>query len=84
MVHVTIKNRSGIHARPASIFVDLASKFAGTVTLIKNEKRYNGKSIMSIMSMALRENDTLEILVEGEGSEGLEEQLKAILEAVHD
>jgi len=84
MVHVTIKNRSGIHARPASIFVDLASKFAGTVTLIKNEKRYNGKSIMSIMSMALRENDTLEILVEGEGSEGLEEKLKAILEAVHD
>jgi len=84
MIHVTIKNRSGIHARPASIFVDLASKFAGTVTLIKNEKRFNGKSIMSIMSMALRENDTLEILVEGEGSEGLEDKLKAILEAVHD
>ena len=84
MVHVTIKNRSGIHARPASIFVDLASKFSGTVTLIKNEKRYNGKSIMSIMSMALRENDTLEILVEGEGAEGLEEKLKAILEAEHD
>ena len=84
MAHVTIKNRSGIHARPASIFVDLASKFAGMVTLIKNEKRYNGKSIMSIMSMALRENDTLEILVEGEGAEGLEEKLKAILEAEHD
>ena len=46
---VLIKNKSGLHARPAAIFVQIANKYDCEITVKKGKQKVNGKSIMGIM-----------------------------------
>jgi phosphocarrier protein HPr len=48
----TIKNKLGLHARPAALFVELANKFESDVFVKKGDKKINGKSIMGLMMLA--------------------------------
>ncbi len=47
----TIKNKYGLHARPATQFVELASRFNCDVVLLKDGEEVNGKSIMGLMML---------------------------------
>lgn len=47
-----IKNKLGLHARPAAMFVQTVSKFGSDVFVIKGKQRVNGKSIMGLMMLA--------------------------------
>ena len=47
-----VKNRQGIHARPAAMIVRIANKFSGQVWVEKDGERVNGKSILGVMGMA--------------------------------
>ena len=66
---VTLKNETGLHARPASLFVKEASRFASEVKVIKDGKEYNAKSIMGILSMGAGKGDTITVQAEGEDEE---------------
>ena len=72
---VTIKNRAGIHARPAALLVQTANEFDSTIYLEKDGDQVNGKSIMGIITLGAAYNTTLNILAEGEDEE---EAVKAI------
>ncbi len=48
---VSIKNRAGIHARPAALIVQTASKFKSKIFIEKNSDRINAKSIMGIITL---------------------------------
>ena len=75
---VTITNRLGIHARPATLLVQAASRFRADVFLSKGDvSRINGKSIMGVMMLAAEQG--AEILVEAEG-EDANEAVDAIAE----
>ena len=52
--NVSIKNASGLHARPAGMFVKKAAEFKSTVEVIAKGKTVNAKSIMGIMSFRIR------------------------------
>lgn len=65
---VTLKNDIGLHARAASAFIQEAVKFESEITVVKDGQRYNGKSIMSILSMSARKGQELSIQAEGEDS----------------
>ena len=43
---VILQNKSGLHARPAAIFVQVANKFESEIKIIKDDQEVNGKSIM--------------------------------------
>lgn len=80
--HVVIKNRLGIHARPATLLVQAAAKFEAEIFLSKGEvRRINGKSIMGIMMLAAEHG--AELLVEAEGSDADEAvaEVAALLES---
>lgn len=62
---VTILNQTGLHARPAADFVKTASKFQSEITLIKEEKEINAKSIIGVMSLAAGKGTVLTIRAEG-------------------
>ena len=65
---VVIKNRLGIHARPATLLVQLAAKFEADIFFSKGDvKRINGKSIMGIMMLAA-ENGA-EVVIEAKGAD---------------
>lgn len=64
---LTIQLQTGLHARPAAIFVQEANKFASEVFIEFQTKRINAKSIMGIMSLSLKPNS--EILLEAVGTD---------------
>lgn len=63
---VSIKNRAGIHARPAALIVQTASKFKSKVYIEKNSDRINGKSIMGIITLGAGFGVELKLMAEGE------------------
>jgi phosphocarrier protein HPr len=63
---VTIQNRAGIHARPAAMIVQTASKFKSKVFFVRGADRINGKSIMGILAMGATYDTVLRIEAEGE------------------
>ena len=62
---VTIKNKQGLHARPAALFVQIANKFDCDITVSKGKDKVNGKSIMGIMMLAASKGTTVSLSVEG-------------------
>ena len=66
---VSIKNASGLHARPAGMFVKKAAEFKSTVEVIAKGKTVNAKSIMGIMSLGLAKGDELTISAKGADEE---------------
>lgn len=68
MVEKTIKvsNPTGLHARPAALFVQTAGKFTSSVWIAKGDKRVNAKSIMGLMSLAVSQGTEVAIGAEGE------------------
>ncbi|HSH35735.1 HPr family phosphocarrier protein [Schnuerera sp.] len=78
---VTLKNETGLHARPASLFVKEASRFTSDITVVKDGKEYNAKSIMGILSMGAGKGDT--VLIQAEGSDA-EDAVKALVKLVND
>lgn len=63
---LTLNNASGLHARPAKNFVQLAKKFTSTVNIVKNDTSYNGKSLMKLLQAGLAQGDTLTLKIDGE------------------
>lgn len=63
--NVTVKNKKGIHTRPAAVLVKTAAKFSSDFTIIKDGMEINGKSIIGVMSLAAEEGAELTVRVEG-------------------
>jgi phosphocarrier protein len=62
---VRIVNKLGIHARPAAEIVKTASKFASSITIVRDDLEVNGKSIMGVMMLAAECGSTIDIKAEG-------------------
>jgi len=62
---VVIKNRAGIHARPAALLVQTAGRFGSQIYLEKDGERVNGKSIMGIITLGATYNSPIRIIAEG-------------------
>ncbi len=76
---VIIKNKQGLHARPAALFVQIANKFDSDVTVIKGKTRINGKSIMGIMMLEAGKGTKVTIIAKGEDAENAVAELEALL-----
>ena len=66
----TIKNRAGIHARPAALIVQTASQFESNIYLEKETEKINAKSIMGIITLGA--SYKTDIVVSAEGSDEIE------------
>lgn len=79
---VTVVAEVGLHARPAATFVQAAAKAAVEVTVRKEGgDPVNAKSILSVMGLDVRQNETIVIQADGEGAEALLDELAAIASA---
>lgn len=77
-IEVILNNEAGLHARPASLLISESSKFESNIIVEKNNKQYNAKSILSILSMAAGKGDKLSITAEGEDEAEAIESLKIL------
>jgi len=78
---VQITNKLGLHARPAAMVVQTASKFTSEIRLIKDDLEINGKSIMGVMMLAAEKGSTIKIRVEGEDEAQALEKLIQLFES---
>ena len=81
---VTVANRLGLHARPAMVFVDLASTFASDVRVRRTDASddpVDGKSIMQMMMLAATKGTELEIGCSGDDAEQAVVSLAELIES---
>jgi phosphocarrier protein HPr len=66
---VTIRNRAGLHTRPAAAIVKLAAKFKSEFFIEKDHLQINGKSIIGVMTLAAEQGSTLLVRFDGTDEE---------------
>ncbi|WP_099188470.1 HPr family phosphocarrier protein [Tepidibacter mesophilus] len=60
-----IFNKVGLHARPAALFVQTASKFESQISIEKDNRTVNGKSIMGVLTLGASFGDKVTIIIDG-------------------
>ena len=76
---VTIKNKQGLHARPAALFVQIANKFYSDIAVSKGKTKVNGKSIMGIMMLEAGKGSKITITINGKDAEMAMKELEGLL-----
>lgn len=77
---VKVKNETGLHARPASQFVQKAGKFESNINIVYEEREINAKSIMGLLSLGISQNKEILIKAEGEDAETAVDSLSEFIE----
>ncbi|MFP4020066.1 MAG: HPr family phosphocarrier protein [Halanaerobium sp.] len=77
---VKIKNKTGLHARPAAQFVQKASNFDSEINIIYDGQEVNAKSIMGVMSLGIGQGSEILLKAEGDDSETALEELSRYIE----
>ena len=77
---VTLGSKSGLHARPAAVFVQNAKGFQCAITLSKDGKKANAKSILSVLTLGAEQGEQVLLHADGEDAETAVEKLAALLE----
>ena len=72
---VTIQNQVGLHARPATFFIQKANEFKSSIWVEKDERKVNAKSLLGVLSLGIVGGTTIKIIADGsdekEALEGL-------------
>jgi len=68
-ITLTIKNKVGLHARPAALFVREAARFKSAITVRNGEKQANAKSILNIIALEANPGSVITVRAEGEDAE---------------
>jgi phosphotransferase system HPr (HPr) family protein len=68
-ITLTIKNKVGLHARPAALFVREASRFKSAITVQNGEKQANAKSILNIIALEANPGSVIRVRAEGDDAE---------------
>ncbi|MFB6231094.1 MAG: HPr family phosphocarrier protein [Salinibacter sp.] len=77
---LTVRNRAGLHTRPASKIVKTASQFDSQVYLRRDNYEINGKSVIGVMTLAAEQGATLTLVVDGEDEDEAAEALTSLFE----
>ena len=77
---VLIKNKIGLHARPAALYVQTANKFISEIMVKKGNSTINAKSIMGIMALGVSHGETIEIIVDGPDEENAIQELEDLVD----
>ncbi len=75
---LTVENRLGLHARPASLFVQTTNRYKSKVRVIKDNLEVDGKSIMGLLMLAAPKGTILKIVADGVDEAELVENLKKL------
>lgn len=75
---VTINNQVGLHARPATFFIQKANEFKSTIWIEKDDRKVNAKSLLGVLSLGIVKGTTIAITADG----GDEKEAIATLESL--
>ena len=73
---VVVQNQVGLHARPATFFIQKANEYRSSVWIEKDERRVNAKSLLGVLSLGIAKGINITLIAEGPDEE------KAVTELV--
>ena len=66
---ITVKNEVGLHARPATYFIQKANEFKSSIWVEKDERRVNAKSLLGVLSLGIVKGTAITIIADGADEE---------------
>lgn len=78
---VVVKNQVGLHARPATFFIQKANEFKSSIWVEKEERRVNGKSLLGVLSLGIIGGTSIRIIADGSDEELAVNSLVALVES---
>ena len=79
-ITLVVRNKVGLHARPAALFVQTAKQFDCDVKVTHGEREGNAKSILSVLALGVDQGAEIIIHTEGEGADACLAALEALIE----
>ncbi len=78
---VTVQNQVGLHARPATFFIQKANEFKSSIWIEKEERRVNAKSLLGVLSLGIVGGTTIKVMADGADEEVAVESLIKLIES---
>ena len=78
---VVIHNQVGLHARPATFFIQKANEYKSSIWVEKDERKVNAKSLLGVLSLGIVGGTTIKIIADGVDAEQALEGLVALVES---
>ena len=76
---IIVKNKQGLHARPAALFVQIANKFDSRITVRRDTEEVNGKSIMGILMLGAEQGSLIIIEADGQDAQVALAELEKVI-----
>ena len=78
---VLINNQVGLHARPATFFIQKANEFKSSIWIEKEDRRVNAKSLLGVLSLGIVKGTTITIIADGADQEEAIETLSKLIDS---
>ena len=78
---VTVENQVGLHARPATFFIQKANEFKSSIWVEKQERRVNAKSLLGVLSLGIMGGTDIRIIADGSDEKEAVEGLVALVKS---
>lgn len=78
---VTVSNAVGLHARPATFFIQRANSFKSSIWVEKDDRRVNAKSLLGVLSLGIVKGTTITIIADGTDDEDAVKTLVNVIES---
>ena len=66
---IAVKNPTGLHARPAALFIQTASKFKSDITITKGDREVDARSMLGILTLTARQGDIITLKANGDDAQ---------------
>ena len=77
---ITVKNEVGLHARPATYFIQKANEFNSGIWVEKEERRVNAKSLLGVLSLGIMKGTTVTLIADGSDEKEAVDALAELIE----
>ncbi|MBQ7202517.1 MAG: HPr family phosphocarrier protein [Eubacterium sp.] len=78
---VTVENQVGLHARPATFFIQKANEYKSSIWVEKEERRVNAKSLLGVLSLGIMGGTDIRIIADGTDEEEAVEGLVTLVKS---
>ena len=81
---ITVQNEVGLHARPATYFIQKANEFKSGIWVEKEERRVNAKSLLGVLSLGIIKGSTIDLIADGTDEKDAVDALVELAKAARD
>ena len=78
---IIVENQVGLHARPATFFIQKSNEFKSSIWIDKEGRKVNAKSLLGVLSLGITKGTQIEIIADGDDEEAAIDALHALIES---